>query len=107
MTPRLAVHLSTHQLPELQRAARALLRTPLITASSDADFRLVRKWESVLRNEFGQKLAQGYPLKRSCPGQAALHGRVTGERSRLGGWPVPPGVDGGFFAGVGVAMRSW
>jgi uncharacterized protein (TIGR02678 family) len=80
MTPRLAVHLSTHQLPELQRAARALLRTPLITASSDADFRLVRKWESVLRNEFGQKLAYRLDVSRSAA--RLLRRSVTVSRHR-------------------------
>jgi len=49
----------------------------------------------------------GYPLKRSTPGQAALHGRFAGELSRLGGCPVPPVVFGGFLAGVEETMRSW
>jgi uncharacterized protein (TIGR02678 family) len=80
MTPRLAVHLSTHQLPELQRAARAMLRRPLITAASDVDFRLVRKWETVLRNEFGQKL--GYRLDVSRSSARLLRRPVTVSRHR-------------------------
>ena len=60
MSARLAVHLEAHQLPELQRAARCLLRTPLITAATGDEFRLVRRWEQVLRTEFAQKL--GYRL---------------------------------------------
>ena len=48
----------------------------------------------------------GYPLNRSSPGQAALHGRFAGGRSRLGGWPRAPGAVGGFFFGVGSTMRS-
>jgi len=43
MTPTLAVHLPPHQLPELQRAARALLRRPLITAGQPEELRLVLK----------------------------------------------------------------
>lgn len=66
MTPRLAVHLSDHQLPEMQRAARVLLRNPLVTAGSGPDFRLIRKWETVLRNEFGQKLAYRLDVSRSA-----------------------------------------
>jgi hypothetical protein len=27
----------------------------------------------------------GYPLDRTCAGQAALHGRLAGGRSRVGG----------------------
>ena len=80
MTPRLAVHLSTHQLPELQRAARAMLRRPLITAASDVDFRLVRRWETVLRNEFGQKL--GYRLDVSRSSARLLRRPVTVSRHR-------------------------
>ena len=38
MSARLAVHLPPHQLPELQQAARALLRSPLLTAR-DGEFR--------------------------------------------------------------------
>jgi hypothetical protein len=39
-------------------------------------------------------------------GQAALQGRCAGGRSRLGGWPRPPGARGGFFLGSGFTMRS-
>jgi hypothetical protein len=49
----------------------------------------------------------GYPLKRTWPGQAARQGRAAWDRSRLGGCPTPPGVVGGFLAGVVVTMRSW
>ena len=48
----------------------------------------------------------GYPLNRPNAGQAALHGRFAGGRSRLGGWPRPPGTSGGFFFGSGFTMRS-
>jgi uncharacterized protein (TIGR02678 family) len=65
MSARLAVHLPPHQLPELQRASRALLRSPLLTARND-DFRLVLRWETVLRNEFGQKLGYRLDVSRSA-----------------------------------------
>ncbi|HWL45260.1 MAG TPA: TIGR02678 family protein [Ilumatobacter sp.] len=66
MNARLAIHLQPHQLPELQRAARALLHQPLVTASRGDDFRLVLKWETVLRNEFGQKLGYRLDVSRSA-----------------------------------------
>lgn len=66
MNARLAVHLPPHQLPELQRAARALLRSPLLTTRDGDDFRLVLKWETVLRNEFGQKLGHRLDVSRSA-----------------------------------------
>lgn len=65
MSARLAVHLPPHQLPELQQAARALLRSPLLTAHDD-EFRLVLRWETVLRNEFGQKLGYRLDVSRSA-----------------------------------------
>lgn len=65
MSSRLAVHLPPHQLPELQRAARALLRSPLLTARDD-EFRLALRWETVLRNEFGQKLGYRLDVSRSA-----------------------------------------
>jgi uncharacterized protein (TIGR02678 family) len=63
---RLAFHLPHHQLPELQRAARALLRQPLITARERDDLRLILKWEAVLRNEFAQKLGYRLDVGRSA-----------------------------------------
>lgn len=66
MNARLAVHLPPHQLPELQRAARALLRQPLITARDKDNFRLVLKWEGVLRNEFSQKLGYRLDVSRTA-----------------------------------------
>jgi uncharacterized protein (TIGR02678 family) len=63
---RLAVHVPPHQLPELQRAARALLRGPLITTRSAEEFRLVLRWETVLRNEFAQKLGYRLDVSRSA-----------------------------------------
>ncbi len=66
MTARLAIHLPSHQLPELQRAARALLRRPLITTHHGEDFRLVLRWETVLRNEFSQKLGYRLDVSRSA-----------------------------------------
>lgn len=63
---RLAVHLPPHQLPDLQRAARCLLRTPLVTVDAGADFRLIRRWEIVLRNEFSQKLGFRLDVSRSA-----------------------------------------
>ena len=66
MNARLAIHLQPHQLPELQRAARVLLRQPLVTGSQGDDFRLVLKWETVLRNEFGQKLGYRLDVSRSA-----------------------------------------
>lgn len=65
MSARLAVHVPLQQLPEVQRAARCLLRTPLVTSPS-ADFRLVRRWETVLRNEFGQKLGYRLDVSRTA-----------------------------------------
>ena len=65
MSARLAVHLPPHQLPELQQAARALLRSPLLTAR-DGEFRLVLRWETVLCNEFGQKLGYRLDVSRSA-----------------------------------------
>lgn len=65
MSARLAIHLPPHQLPELQRAARTLLRSPLLTAGDD-EFRLVLRWETVLRNEFGQKLGYRLDVSRSA-----------------------------------------
>jgi uncharacterized protein (TIGR02678 family) len=62
VSARLAIHLAPHELPELQRAARTLLGHPLVTASyptPDA-LALVRRWETVLRNEFAQRF--GYRL---------------------------------------------
>lgn len=66
MSARLAVHLGTHQLPELQRAARILLARPLVTVADGDDFRLIRRWETVLRNEFGQKLGYRLDVSRSA-----------------------------------------
>jgi uncharacterized protein (TIGR02678 family) len=66
MNARLAVHLPPHQLPEFQRAARALLRSPLITARDKEHFRLVLKWEGVLRNEFAQKLGYRLDVSRTA-----------------------------------------
>lgn len=80
MTPRLAVHLASHQLPELQRAARALLRNPLLTTQHDHEFRLVRKWETVLRNEFAQKF--GYRLDVSRTAARLLRRPATVSAAR-------------------------
>ena len=66
MNARLAVHLPPHQLPELQRAARALLRRPLMTAKQGDEFRLTLKWETILRNEFSQKLGYRLDVSRSA-----------------------------------------
>lgn len=66
MNARLAVHLGAHQLPELQRVARLLLARPLVTIADGDDFRLVRRWETVLRNEFGQKLGYRLDVSRSA-----------------------------------------
>lgn len=66
MNARLAVHLPPHQLPELQRAARALLRRPLVTRRQGEDFHLILKWEAVLRNEFSQKLGYRFDVSRSA-----------------------------------------
>ena len=63
---RLAVHLPPQQLPELQAAARALLRQPLLTARSRDQFRLVLRFETVLRNEFAQKLGYRLDVSRSA-----------------------------------------
>ncbi len=66
MSARLAIHLSTHDLPELQRAARTLLHQPLVTSASEYELRLIRKWETVLRNEFGQKLGYRLDVSRTA-----------------------------------------
>lgn len=57
---RIAAQLAPHQLGELQRAARLLLRRPLVTSKDPEAFALVRRWEQVLGNEFSQKF--GYRL---------------------------------------------
>lgn len=80
MNARLAVHVPTHQLPELQRAARALLRHPLITSLQRDDFRLILKWESVLRNEFGQKLGYRLDVSRSAARLLRRPATLTSER---------------------------
>ena len=49
---------------------------------------------------------RGYPSNRSSAGQAALHGRLAGARSRDGGLPRVPGAVGGCALGLGLAMRS-
>ncbi len=51
-------------------------------------------------------LIWGYPLNRTCPGQAALHGRLAAGRSRLGGCPQPALPAGGCCLGFGSMMRS-
>lgn len=66
MTARLAVHLSPHELPELQRAVRALLRSPLTTVRRPDEFRLALKWETVLRNELGQKFGYRLDVSRTA-----------------------------------------
>lgn len=93
MSARLAVHLAPHQLPELQRAARVLLRTPLVTVRHGDDFRLVRKWETVLRNEFGQKLGYRLDVSRTAarllrrPASVSAHrGARLGSGRRLSRW---------------------
>lgn len=57
---RIAAQLAPHQLGEFQRAARLLLRRPLVTSKDPEAFALVRRWEQVLGNEFSQKF--GYRL---------------------------------------------
>ncbi len=85
MNARLAVHVPTHQLPELQRAARALLRTPLITSLQRDDFRLILKWETVLRKEFGQKLGYRLDVSRSAARLLRRPATLSSERgARLG-----------------------
>ena len=66
MNARLAVHVPPQQLPEMQRAARALLRSPLLTARVGEEFRLVLKWETVLRTEFAQKLGYRLDVSRTA-----------------------------------------
>lgn len=85
MNPTLAVHLPPHQLPELQRAARALLRRPLITAAQPDELRLALKWETVLRNEFGQKLGYRLDVSRSAARLLRRPAALTPTRgARLG-----------------------
>lgn len=85
MTPTLTVHLPPHQLPELQRAARALLRRPLITAGQPDELRLVLKWEAVLRNEFAQKLGYRLDVSRSAARLLRRPASLTSTRgARLG-----------------------
>jgi uncharacterized protein (TIGR02678 family) len=88
VTARLAVHLSPHELPELQRAARTLLRTPLVTAQQGDDYRLVAKWESVLRTEFTQKVGYRLDVSRTAarllrrPASLTSHRGATLESGR-------------------------
>lgn len=81
MSARLAINLPPHQLDEFQRAARMLLHTPLITAADAERFTLVRRWESVLRTEFGQKLGYRLDVSRSA---ARLLRRPTSVTSHRG-----------------------
>lgn len=80
MSARLAVQLPTHQLPELQRAARALLRRPLLTTRHGDEFRLVLKWETILRNEFGNKLGYRLDVSRSAARLLRRPASLTCER---------------------------
>lgn len=80
MNARLAVHLPPHQLPELQRAARALLRRPLVTSRQGEEFRLILKWETVLRNEFSQKLGYRLDVSRSAARLLRRPASLTAER---------------------------
>jgi uncharacterized protein (TIGR02678 family) len=65
-TARIAAQLAPHQLGEFQRAARILLRTPLVTANDAEAFALVRRWEQVLSNEFSQKLGYRLDVSRTA-----------------------------------------
>lgn len=65
-TARIAAQLPPHQLGDLQRAARLLLRTPLVTSQDPEAFALVRRWELVLRNEFGQKFGYRLDVSRTA-----------------------------------------
>ena len=93
MNARLAVHLPPHQLPEFQRAARALLRSPLITAREKGDFRLVLKWEGVLRNEFAQKLGYRLDVSRTAARLLRRPASLTSTR--------------GAQLATGRLLRSW
>lgn len=93
MSARLAIQLPPHQLDDLQRAARLLLRRPLICADDPAAFAAVRRWETVLRNEFNQKL--GYRLD------------VTRSAVRLTRRAVSPSASRGARLPNGRPMSHW
>ena len=80
MNIRLAVHVPPQQLPEMQRAARALLRSPLLTARVGEEFRLVLKWETVLRTEFAQKLGYRLDVSRSAARLLRRPASLTDQR---------------------------
>ncbi len=91
MSARLAVHLPPHQLPELQRAARALLRRPLLTARQMTSSGWCSSWEPVLRNEFGQKLGYRLDVSRSAARllrRPASTDATRGARHRTNGRPL-------------------
>jgi uncharacterized protein (TIGR02678 family) len=63
----LVAHLDPHELPEVQRAARTLLGHPLVTSvypSLDA-LPAIRRWETVLRNEFALRFGYRLDVGRS------------------------------------------
>jgi uncharacterized protein (TIGR02678 family) len=63
---RIAAQLAPHQLGEFQRAARLLLRRPLITSKDPEAFAMVRRWEQVLGNEFSQKFGYRLDVSRTA-----------------------------------------
>jgi hypothetical protein len=72
MNARLAVHLPPHQLPELQRAARALLRSPLLTARD--------KERLPVRAQMGDRTAQ----------RVRPEARLPARCQQVSGPPPPP-----------------
>ncbi len=84
---RIAAQLAPHQLGEFQRAARLLLRRPLVTSKDAEEFALVRRWEQVLGNEFSQKF--GYRLDVSRTSARLL--RRPASLSRHRGARLPNG----------------
>lgn len=79
---RVAVQVPAHQLPEVQRAVRLLLGHPLITArhpGPDA-LPLVRRWETVLRNELDLRFGYRLDVTRTAARLLRRPGRLSPHR---------------------------
>ena len=82
MNARVAIQLQPHELPEVQRAARTLLGHPLVTTtypSADA-LPMIRRWETVLRNEFSQRFGYRLDVGRSSARLLRRPSALTSQR---------------------------
>jgi uncharacterized protein (TIGR02678 family) len=81
--PRAAVQIERDELELFQRTARLLLAHPLVTESwpRPGALALVRRWEPVLRNEFGRVLGYRLDVGRSC---ARLYRRAATTSTHRG-----------------------